>query len=205
MDGLRSRAAAMGLDLPPQAARDLIRFEELLRGEALPRGFVSASDAPRLLERHILDSLRAVRAVEPEDRSSVDLGSGAGLPGLVLALALPGLDVRLVEPMRRRAGFLELVVERLGIRNARVLVGRAEDLGRLVAAGAEPAADLCTARALGPLERCAALARPILRPGGRLVWFAGAGWSAGALPAGARVLVPGGLESGGPLVIMARQ
>jgi 16S rRNA (guanine(527)-N(7))-methyltransferase RsmG len=199
------RAAAIGVDLSPEAGRELLRFADLLLEEALPRGFVSAADAPRLLERHVLDCLRAARALEPTDRSLVDLGSGAGLPGLVLALARPGIDVRLVEPRGRRAAFLELALERLRVRNARVTVSSAEELGRLVASGAEPPADLCTARALAPLERCASLAHPILRPGGRLVWFAGARWSKGRLPPGARVLDARGLESGGPLVIMARR
>lgn len=192
------------MDLDPAQAEALVGFELLLLDRAVPLGAISRRDGARLRERHILDSLRATRALSERDREAVDLGTGAGLPGVVLAIARPAVRFTLLEPRRRRAAFVELVLERLGVRNARVLTRRAEEFGALVAEGRERAADVAFARALGPLERCLSLARQVLGPGGRLVWFAG-GRSATSPPPGAVLIETPALESAGPLVIMGRQ
>lgn len=204
-EGLVRRAAELGAEIDPRAATDLLAFEALLLERAVPAGLVSATDAGRIRERHILDCLRALAGLRPDDTEVVDLGSGAGLPGLVVAIARPALRLRLVEPRRRRAAFLELALERVAVANASVIPTRAEEVGLLVARGLEPPADACLARALAPLDRCAVLARPILGPDGRLIWYAGRAWRSRARPPGAEVLPPVGLESAGPLVIMGRQ
>src|SRR5215510_5535364 len=100
--------------------------------------------------------------------SLVDLGSGAGLPGIVLALLLPDADVTLLEPALRRTIFLEECVAELGLSNTRVWRARAEQ-----AAGAL-AADVVTARAVAPLDRLAALALGLLKPGGIVLAVKGA-------------------------------
>ena len=197
---LSEEAARLGVVLTPKQAERLERYEELLRDRGVPNGLISASDLPRLRARHLLDCLRAVSAVEDSDHDAYDLGSGAGLPGIVVAVAAPWLSVSLVDARRGRAAFLEFAVERLSLGNARVTSARIETLS-------DPA-DLCFARALAPLRVCWELARGLLRPGGRLVYFAGEGVEgAEPLPGArsARVLHPGPLESAGPLVIMARQ
>ncbi|MGH2764954.1 MAG: 16S rRNA (guanine(527)-N(7))-methyltransferase RsmG [Actinomycetota bacterium] len=197
-------AADVGVKLHVAGAGRLQAFAGLLGGRAVSLGLVAESDRDRVYERHVLDCLRAVPAFRPRDLSAYDLGSGAGLPGIVLACALPDRRFRLVEPKRRAAAFLELVVERLGLENAQVLIQRVEDL-------AEPA-DVVTARAFAPLERAWAAAWPLLRPGGRLVYFAGAGLtspedaarSAGEPePPSSVDLIPQ-VASGPPLVIMSR-
>ena len=117
-----------------------------------------------------------------------------------IAIARPELRITLVEARRLRAAWLEFVVGDLALPNAAVVHGRIEDL-------AEPA-DLCLARALGPLDRCWALARPLLGPIGRLVYFAGAGFDAARfadIPAQIHILGEPDLESGGPLVIIGPQ
>jgi 16S rRNA (guanine527-N7)-methyltransferase len=111
----------------------------------------------------------------PEGASVIDVGSGAGLPGLVLAIARPDLTVTLVEPLARRTGFLIEAVQRLGLtRDVRVFRGRAEE----AAAGSrdrEPlSADIVTARAVAPLDRLASWCLPLVAPGGRLVALKGA-------------------------------
>ena len=98
----------------------------------------------------------------------VDLGSGAGLPGLPLAIAEPARRFVLVEPRKRRAAFLEWAIAELGLTNARVEAIAAEQFRTSV--------PLCTARALAPMEACWRLASPVLEQGGRLLYFAGAGW-----------------------------
>lgn len=196
-------ATALGLTLTGDAAAKLVELEALLRSRAGILGLVAKEDIRRLRTRHLLDCLRATATVEPADRLAYDLGSGAGLPGLVVAAAVPRLRVVLVETRKARVAFLELAVDRLGLANGAVAATRIEDL----AAGGAPAADLCFARALAPLEASWALAAPLLRPAGRLVYFAGRGAERPIRLAGAasvRVLEPGALESAGPLVIMAR-
>jgi 16S rRNA (guanine527-N7)-methyltransferase len=120
---------------------------------------IGPREVPRLWERHLLNSA-AVAELVPRPCSLIDLGSGAGLPGIVLALLLPDVKVTLLEPMARRVTFLEECVRALGLDNAVVVRGRAEELaGRI-------SADVVTARAVAPLDRLAALALGLARPGG---------------------------------------
>ena len=196
-EDLRSAADLLGISLSDGASAQLLAYEALLLEKAIPLGFVARSDEGRIRDRHVLDSLRAAAEVRPADRRALDLGSGAGLPGVVLAIAVPELRVGLVESQRRRVAFLELAVERLEIHNADVLPRRAEQL--------EPgSADLCTARAFAPRERAWQVAEPLLAPGGRLIYFSGGG----ALQAPSDAVIvstrPAALESAGPLVIMGR-
>ena len=196
---LETNAAKLGVRLSAAQAASLLILETLLLERAVPGGMIAEADAPRLRERHVLDCLRAAAVVRPGDKDAYDLGSGAGLPGLVLAVALPDLRLTLVETRRRRAAFLELAVERLGLRNAAVAVSRIEALSERV--------DLCFARALAPATVGWRLAEPLLRPEGRLVHFAGAGAVGPFRVPGARVIETRStpvLERAGPLVIMAR-
>jgi 16S rRNA (guanine527-N7)-methyltransferase len=198
-DVLRDQAAALGVDLSPAAAGTLLRFETLLLERAVPAGMIAESDAPRLRKRHVLDCLRAAGVVRLEDRTAMDLGSGAGLPGMVVAIAAPSLSVTLVEVRRSRAAFLELAAEQLGVANVTVAVRRLE--------GLTGEADLCFARAFASQSETWTVAERLLGPGGRLVYFAGAGSDAAFGAEGARVLEVREaplLESSGPLVIMAR-
>jgi 16S rRNA (guanine527-N7)-methyltransferase len=197
---LRSQADAVAITLAPEAEEALLAYERLLLDPGLDLGVVAAGDRSRIRARHVVDSLRAVEAIRPRDVDAYDLGSGGGLPGVVVAAVVPRLHVGLVEKRRRRLAFLELVLERLGLPNATVIPSHIEDL-------AEPV-DVCFARALAPLPESWSLARGLLRPGGRLVYFAGEGIDPVlAVPEGARLEVRASpvLESTGPLVIMTLQ
>ena len=159
----------------PEAAREVFgdtaekaeRYAELLAGPGVERGLIGPNEVPRLWERHLLNSA-AVASLVPGPCSLVDLGSGAGLPGIVLALLLTDSDVTLLEPALRRTIFLEECVAELGLGNARVWRARAEQ-----AAGAL-AVDVVTARAVAPLDRLATLALGLLRPGGIVLAVKGA-------------------------------
>jgi 16S rRNA (guanine527-N7)-methyltransferase len=179
--------------------RALEGYEALLRGRGAASGMVSEDDVPRLRERHVLDSLRAAAAVGPEDRDAYDVGSGAGLPGVVVAIACPHLRLALVERRRSRAAFLELVVDELRLPNVTVVAAGSETLGGRV--------DAVFARALAPVGPAWAIAEPLLRPGGRLVYFAGQGFRPEVeLPDDVRAtLLSPSLAPSGPLVIMTRQ
>jgi 16S rRNA (guanine527-N7)-methyltransferase len=187
------------LELSSERRRLLDRYEGLLSERAVAGGLISAEDLPRVRERHLEDCLRAASVVHPNDRDSYDLGSGAGLPGVVVAIACPDLGVTLVERRRSRAAFLESVLDELGLSNARVFAGGSEALSTPV--------DLAFARALAPPRRSWELGEPLLRPAGRLVYFAGIAFDPGTdLPDEVEAtIVPSSLAPSGPLVIMARQ
>ena len=198
-DPLRAQAGDLGVLLDPTQIAQLRRFEELLVDRAGPLGAISRSDSARIRERHTLDSLRAVPLVDGVDEAA-DLGSGAGLPGVVVAIALPRIRMLLIERRPQRAAFLELAVEDLGLSNVAVVAGRVEDVPDDV--------DVALARAFAPIEEAWARARKILRPDGRLVYFAGAETGTPEPPAGSvieGVLRTPVLESAGALVIMTRQ
>lgn len=196
LEHLLEQAAALGVPLDADQASRLLAFEGLLLERAVPLGFVSEGDAPRIRERHVLDCLRAAAVVRQEDLSALDLGSGAGLPGIPVAIARPGLSLRLIEVRPKRVAFLELAIERLRLANVRVVQGRVEDEHGPV--------DLCLARAYASPDACWAQSEPLLAPEGRLVYFAGEG-AAIEVP-GTRVeLVPAPLASAGPLAIISRQ
>lgn len=194
-------ASGLGIDLEGNQVEALLSFELLLIDRAIPLGLVATGDRSTLRERHILDSLRGVLALEPSDTEALDLGSGAGLPGIVVAIARPSLRVGLVEVRRRRVAFLELAVERLGLSNVAVLPIPAGRLDQVV--------DVCFARALAGLSKTWEIARHLLRPEGRLVYFGGEGFrEADQMPPDAsslRLLRTPALASSGPVVIMTRQ
>jgi 16S rRNA (guanine527-N7)-methyltransferase len=163
----------------PDVARDVFgdvagraeRYAQLLAGVGVERGVIGPNEVPRIWERHLLNSA-VVAELVPRGCSLVDLGSGAGLPGVVLAMLLPDSEVVLLEPMLRRATFLEECVAELELSNARVVRARAEQMaGQL-------AMDVVAARAVAPLDRLAALAVGLLKPGGIVLAVKGAKASA---------------------------
>jgi 16S rRNA (guanine527-N7)-methyltransferase len=146
-----------------------VRYAEWLAGAGVERGLIGPHETVRLWDRHLLNCVAAA-ALIPVGSSVVDLGSGAGLPGIVVAIARPDLTVTLVEPMQRRAVFLEVVAADLGLKTVAVRRARAEDLKK-----PRLDADVVTARAVAPINRLAALAAPLLRVGGQLLALKGAG------------------------------
>jgi 16S rRNA (guanine527-N7)-methyltransferase len=196
-------AGRLGIELSGAQVKQMADYQELLQQRAFTAGLIAKSDRERLYERHLLDSLRAVPIFRRSDRLAYDLGSGAGLPGIVLAIVLPGCRFVLAETRSRRAGFLELAADRLGLGNVAVHAGSAESLPN--------GADVITARAFASLERTWPVAAALLHPGGRLIYFAGEGLldpervarSAPGPPR--RVRVDPVLERSFPLVMMTLQ
>lgn len=146
-----------------------VRYVEILATAGLERGLMGPREGPRLWDRHVLNSAAAaIRCGEGE--RVVDIGSGAGLPGISLALARPDLRMTLVEPLLRRSSFLLEVVDELGL-DVRVIRGRAEETSVIAEAGN---ADVVTSRAVAPLSKLAGWSAPLLRAGGRMVALKGA-------------------------------
>ena len=165
------------------------QFALRLAGAGVERGLLGPREVPRLWQRHLINCA-AVAALLPRDARVVDVGSGAGLPGLVLAVLRPDLQVDLVEPMLRRATFLTETVEELGL-HAGVTVhrGRAEDPATQSALGG---ARWVTARAVAPLDRLVTVCLPLLRIDGELLALKGAAAPAEVAAQAGRVRAAGG-------------
>jgi 16S rRNA (guanine(527)-N(7))-methyltransferase RsmG len=144
------------------------RFASLLAERGVERGLLGPREIPRLWERHLLNCA-VVTELIPAEAEVVDIGSGAGLPGLVIAMLVPGVRMTLLEPMLRRTAFLDECVAELGLANVTVCRGRAEEVtGKL-------GADVATARAVAPMDRLAELSVGVVRPGGTVLALKGRG------------------------------
>lgn len=146
------------------------RYVGRLATDGLTRGLVGPREVPRLWDRHVLNCAALAELIGPSE-TVVDVGSGAGLPGIVLALARPDLRVVLLDSQARRIAFLDECRAEFGLENVSVHRGRAEDRQTVAAVGG---ADVVTSRAVAPLDRLTAWCLPLLRPGGRMLAMKGA-------------------------------
>lgn len=144
------------------------RYAALLAGAGVERGLIGPREVDRLWDRHIFNSA-AVGELVAAEATVVDIGSGAGLPGIPLAIARPDLAVTLVEPMLRRTEFLAEAVEALGL-SATVVRGRAEDPA---VRDAVDEADVVMSRAVADLVKLTRWSLPLLRQGGRMLALKG--------------------------------
>lgn len=156
--------AAQGVFSRALAAAE--EYAHLLATQGVLRGLIGPREAPRLWERHLLNCA-VVAEVVPHGAEVCDVGSGAGLPGIPIALARPDLQVVLVEPLLRRTTFLEETVAALSLDNVEVVRARAEELhGRR-------AFDVVTSRAVAPLPKLLRWSVPLVRPGGLVLALKG--------------------------------
>ena len=151
----------------PSGLSLLARYAALLAGGGVTRGLIGPREVPRLWDRHLINC-GLLAPLVPAGATVVDLGSGAGLPGIVLAIARPDLEVTLVEPMARRVAFLQEVRAELALDNVTVLRERAEQWRDA------PTFAVVTARALAPLPKLLSWGLPLLTPGGTLLAMKGA-------------------------------
>ena len=160
--------------VPPAAADlagdrlDLLTaYTQLLADVAVPRGLIGPREVPRLWNRHILNCAVAAPSA-PKGSALADVGSGAGLPGMVWAICRTDLTVTLVEPLLRRVTFLNEAVRTLGIGNVEVVRARAEDLHN------KREFDVVVSRAVAPLDRLSGWCLPLVRQHGVMVALKGA-------------------------------
>lgn len=144
-------------------------YARVLTDQGVLRGLIGPREIPQLWTRHLLNSAVLSEVIE-NDATVIDIGSGAGFPGVPLAIARPDLAVTLIDPLLRRTTFLDEIVEALSLENVTVVRGRAEE--KAVLKKVEPA-DVVTSRAVAPLERLARWSAPLIRGGGRLVALKG--------------------------------
>ncbi|MFA5918328.1 MAG: 16S rRNA (guanine(527)-N(7))-methyltransferase RsmG [Candidatus Nanopelagicaceae bacterium] len=153
----------------PGREAEILRYATLLITEGIERGLIGPQEGERIWERHIFNSL-PVSTLIPKGASVIDIGSGAGLPGIPLALSRPDISVTLIEPLQRRVDFLNEAVSGL---NITVLRGRAQDF-RITA-------DVVTARAVAPLEKLVKMTSHLIKKGGVLLAIKGASGAEEAL------------------------
>jgi 16S rRNA (guanine527-N7)-methyltransferase len=182
-----------------------IEYARLLATEGTVRGLIGPREVPRLWERHLLNSA-AIASLVPAGARVVDVGSGAGLPGIPLALVRPDLTVALLEPLARRVAFLTECVDRLGLARVTVVRGRAEEGPVRRELGG---ADVVTARAVAPVDKLAGWCLPLLRPGGQLLAMKGSTAAeelaaAGELPGAADALVTQAGDPPATVIVVTR-
>ena len=174
MLGVMTDPAPVTVPDAPEVAREVFgdrlalaeAFAAELADTGVSHGLIGPREVPILWERHVLNC--AVPAVViPEGSRIVDVGSGAGLPGIAMAIARPDLDVVLVEPMLRRTTWLSETIARLGLERVEVVRGRAEDVAGSVSA------PIVTARAVARIDKLARWCVPLLDRPGRIVALKG--------------------------------
>ncbi|MEY8578285.1 16S rRNA (guanine(527)-N(7))-methyltransferase RsmG [Corynebacteriaceae bacterium 6-324] len=145
------------------------KYHDLLASDGSTRGFIGPREVPRLWDRHLINCA-VIGDVMEEGATIVDIGSGAGLPGIPLAIARPDLKITLIEPLLKRSVFLQEVVDKLALDNVTVIRGRAEE-GPVKKAAA--GADIVTSRAVAPLGKLAKWSLPLVRRGGEMIAMKG--------------------------------
>jgi 16S rRNA (guanine527-N7)-methyltransferase len=155
----------------PERLDEIAAYAHFLTTAGIERGLIGPREGERIWERHIFNCLPVTQLL-PQGASLFDIGSGAGLPGIVIALARPDLSVTLIEPLERRVSFLTEAVEGLNltINNIEVIRGRAQDVKK--------SADFVTARAVAPLEKLKKMSWHMVKTGGSLLAMKGESASA---------------------------
>ena len=165
------------------------RYAALLADAGTVRGLIGPREVPRLWERHLLNCALVTDLVAPGS-SVCDIGSGAGLPGLVMAIRRPDLHVTLVEPLQRRTSFLDEVVGELALTNVEVVRARAEALH------GKRTFDVVTSRAVAPLDRLAGWSLPLVALGGSFLAMKGSSVQAELDAAESAIVAAGGTLTG---------
>jgi 16S rRNA (guanine(527)-N(7))-methyltransferase RsmG len=169
--------SAKRLQLLKEAIPRLTRYGHLVYSQTAKLSLIAKGDRASVFTRHVLDSLNPLSLFREPPATAIDVGSGAGFPGIPLAIAWPGSTITLVESRERKAGFLERAVRDLGIRNVKVACLRLEDYGKTSRAIPQGAAFI---RAVGGLPELLRALGPLCLPGSRWVYFLGAGTPAEA-------------------------
>lgn len=158
-------AMAALLELHRRSAEELSRYVDILANRGIEWGLLGPREGDKLWQRHIANSVALNDAI-PQGVEVADVGSGAGLPGIPIAITRPDLTVTLIEPLLRRANFLTLAVEELGLEDrVEVLRSRAEDTKRRY--------DVVVCRAVAPLTKLLGWTTPLFADGGQLLALKG--------------------------------
>lgn len=167
---IQSAAAGAGIELSDEMIRTLDCFIEELKDANQKLNLTAITEDEAIASRHLEDSWHAVPLIPPK-ASLMDIGTGAGFPGLVLAMVRPDLDVTLLDATRKKVDFLNGIIDNLGLEKVRAVWGRAEELAH--DPSLRDSFDVATARVLTALPQLVELSLPFVRPGGSLIAMKG--------------------------------
>ena len=188
---LLERAAAMGIGMSDAQAEQFARYHDMLAQANARMNLTRVPDDPReAADRNYLDCVAALAGGFPRVESAVDVGSGAGFPGIPLAIMLPETRFTLIDALGKRVEFLNAVIDALGLMNARALHLRAEEAARR--AELREQFDLATARAVAPMNVLCEYLLPLARVGGRALALKGPGLEDELAAAGRAISLLGG-------------
>lgn len=170
---LAARLRACGIEVGEDVPEKLLQYHELLMDWNTRMDLTAVTEESEMIDRHYVDSLMAltVPGLIPETGALIDVGTGAGFPGMPLAIARPGLRVTLMDAQQKRLTFLQAVIDALGLTNVTLIHARAEDGGRNPALREQ--FDLAVARAVAPTSVLAEYLLPFVRVGGRALCWKG--------------------------------
>lgn len=168
MDEFTRQAANLyQINLSPKQVQQLSTYEQLLLEWNRKINLTAIRDIPGIRIKHFLDSLSLVRSLSSPPTSCIDIGTGAGFPGIPLKIVFPNMRLTLVESISKKAAFCQLAVNALSLSNVEVLTSRAEDVGHLSAHREKY--DLALARAVAGMPALAEYLLPLIRLGGRMI------------------------------------
>lgn len=195
---LAARLAECGIPFAQKLPEQLLHYHAMLMDWNTRMDLTAVTDEAEMVDRHYVDSLMPLRTpgLLPEDGRLIDVGTGAGFPGLPLALACPALQVTLMDAQQKRLTFLQAVVEELDLRNVTLIHRRAEDAARDAALREQ--FDLAVARAVAPLAVLAEYLLPFVRQGGKALCWKGPGLLE-ELPQGRKAAFLLGGQAGEPI------
>ena len=169
---LAARLTACGIPFDPELPEKLLRYHALLMDWNTRMDLTAVTDEAEMMDRHYVDSLMALRfGLIPRRGRIIDVGTGAGFPGMPLALACPDVQVTLMDAQQKRLTFLQAVIDELQVRNVTLVHSRAEDGARLPLHREQY--DLAVARAVAPLAVLAEYLLPYVRVGGSALCWKG--------------------------------
>jgi len=168
VDRLADQAARMGVCLTQGMTQQFAQYQELLLDWNTRMNLTAITDPVGIQDKHFLDSLSCIRALEGEaGKRLIDIGTGAGFPGIPLKIALPGIEVTLLDSLKKRVGFLNAVIEDLGLAGISAVHGRAEECARQEAYREQY--DYAFARAVARLNVLSEYCLPYVKVGGLFV------------------------------------
>ena len=172
VDTLAARLKECGIPFDPDLPEKLLRYHALLMDWNTRMDLTAVTDEAEMMDRHYVDSLMALRFdMIPRKGRIIDVGTGAGFPGMPLALACPEMQVTLMDAQQKRLTFLQAVIDELQVRNVTLVHSRAEDGARLPLHREQY--DLAVARAVAPLAVLAEYLLPYVRVGGSALCWKG--------------------------------
>lgn len=171
LKALTEGASTLGIFLTEKQQDQLVRFYEMLIEKNKVMNLTAITDWDEVVTKHFLDSLSLVKCLVPENEKLIDVGTGAGFPGIPLKIAFPSLSVTLFDSLKKRLDFLDEVIDFLGLTDIRTLHGRAEEIGQ--SKEHREAYDLCVSRAVAPLPVLLEYCLPLVRLHGRFISYKG--------------------------------